>query len=91
VGYNNREIAVEESRAQIAPSLDIVAAGGNTLNTSPGVVLPPPQTASSMTSAELLDDTDDDMKPARGFVTAILFSALIWGASIGVLIWLFRR
>ena len=91
MAYNNRDITVEERHAQIAPSLDIVATDGNTLNTSPGVVPPPPPTASSMTGAVLLDDTDDDMRPARGFVTAILFSVLIWGVSLGLLIWLLRR
>jgi hypothetical protein len=90
LGYNIRAITVEGRYAQNVPLLDIVATDGETLNTTLAVVLPSPSTATSMTSAELLDDRDDDMKPARGFVTAILFSVLIWGAPIGLLIWLFR-
>jgi hypothetical protein len=43
-------------------------------------VLSPPPTASSIAGSELIDDTDDNMKPARGIVTAILVSLLIWGA-----------
>jgi hypothetical protein len=44
----------------------------------------PPLTQKTPTN-ELIDD-DDDLRPARGFVAAVLLALPMWGA-IGLMIW----
>jgi hypothetical protein len=38
-------------------------------------------------AAELFDDTDDDLRTARGFLTGVLLAVPLWGI-IGLVIWL---
>jgi hypothetical protein len=37
--------------------------------------------------AELFDDTDEDLRTARGFLTGILLAVPMWGV-IGLMVWL---
>lgn len=68
------------SPATFGPST--IAPPGQTGATDADVLPPCPEGA-----AELLDDTDDDLRTARGFLTGIALAVPLWGV-IGLAVWL---
>jgi hypothetical protein len=80
--------ATDSRNAVLQPSPDIPA---------PPSAITPPERPDAIDAgalpalpegAELFDDTDDDLRTARGFLTGILLAVPMWGM-IGLMVWLF--